>query len=135
MKGIPENSHDNIVFDIEHRFISRTLLSTSVVTLIIFLYSLHIDWRWGVTYAVISVLTALNFLVFYYIFTLLLFQRSKGYIVVLVFFKLFAIYGSGILFLYFWGFHLSAFLAGINTLFIVILLRMIGSQLFTKQKV
>lgn len=118
----------------DERFLIRTIIITLVVTGLIFLYGVSFNWQWAVIYCVISLLTSANFYLLYLIFKRLLFHQRKGIVLLLIFIKFFGIVGAGILFLVLFGFNLTAFLAGFNTLFLILILRVLGAQLFLKGK-
>ena len=118
---------------IDERFLIRTVIITLVLSTLIFLYALTFSWRWAVIYYVISLLTTAYFYLFFLIFRRFLYQQTKGVLFLLIFMKFFGIIGAGLLFLMLFGFNLTAFLAGFNTLFIVLILRVVGVQLFLRE--
>ena len=118
---------------LDERFLPRTVVVTVLVTILVFLITVHLNWRWAVIYSVISLLTVANFYLLYIICTRLMFQEDQKMVPLLIFLKCFAIIGLGLTFLLIFGFDFIAFIAGLHTLFIVIILRALGLYVFTRQ--
>lgn len=130
---IKQDQKEFMNVNFEERFFQRTILSTLIISALIFLYGLSFNWRWAVIYLTISFLTIANFFLLYLILKRLLLRRAKYSTLLLVFVKFFIIFGAGLFFLLKFGFSLSAFLAGFNTLFLVIILRCFSAYLFPEK--
>ncbi len=128
-----DNIQANISAKFESTFFKRTVVVTLIVTGLIFLYALCLNWRWALNYAVISLLTTLNFYFLYLILKRLLLESAKAMVIFLVCIKFFLFTAIGVLFILWFGFNLTAFMAGFNTLFIVIILRVMGIYFFALQ--
>lgn len=128
-----DNTQVNLITKFESTFFKRTVVITLIITGLVFLYALCFNWRWAINYAVISLLTTLNFYFLYLILKRLLLESAKAMAIILLCIKFFLFAAIGFFFILWFGFNITAFLAGFNTLFIVIILRVMGIYFFALQ--
>ncbi len=132
MKESPTIAQDNV--EIDERFLIRTIAVSLFITILVSLYAACVNWRWALEYVVISLLTILNFSLLYLICKQILSQQLGHLLLLLVLMKFVLVVGMGAFFLVTFGFIFSAFLAGFNTLFLVIVLRVLGLWIFSTGK-
>jgi hypothetical protein len=114
------------------QFMARTLAWTLALTCLVFLYALSLDVQWAAVYFLISLLMMANFLLLYIIGRALLTRSPSGLVVMMMFLKLLLLGGIGVAIMSLCGVKAFAVLAGINTLFIVIVLRVLGGLWFKR---
>jgi hypothetical protein len=113
----------------ERDFLKRTRITALILTAIIGIYATaYVSLLWAVQYAVTSCLSIVNFWLIEKLVVAMLGERNKIKTLIWAVVKLPLLYFVAFLFFHNVGCSISSFLAGFNTIFIVLILKAAGKM-------